>query len=90
MAYYRKPDSSPTKVTSRPTNIHSGLLIERVFAQTVNSLLTLKLDQSNKVTHHQEEWDHKRETTSDDGFFGMLNEERKKITANITAKVMGK
>lgn len=58
--------------------------------QTVNSLLTLKLDQSNKVTHHQEEWDHKRETTSDDGFFGMLNEERKKITASVTAKLMGK
>lgn len=56
----------------------------------MNSLLTLKLDQSNKVTHHQEEWDHKRETTSDDGFFGMLNEERKKITASITAKLMGK
>ncbi|KAK7695038.1 hypothetical protein QCA50_002226 [Cerrena zonata] len=51
----------------------------------VNSLLTLETNNSHKVTRHTEEWDHKRETDSSDGFFGMLNEQRKKITAGITS-----
>ncbi|GBE77561.1 hypothetical protein BKA93DRAFT_817315 [Sparassis latifolia] len=52
--------------------------------KVVNSLLTLQTNDEHKVTRHTEEWDHKRETTRDDGFLGMLNEQRKKITASVT------
>ncbi|KAK7058548.1 hypothetical protein VNI00_002184 [Paramarasmius palmivorus] len=57
--------------------------------KTVNSLLTLKLSVGHKVLHHTEEWDHSKSTTSEDGFFGMLNEQRKKITASLTDKIYG-
>ncbi|KAF9041834.1 hypothetical protein BDZ89DRAFT_1060201 [Hymenopellis radicata] len=57
--------------------------------KVVNSLLTLDLDSNYKVTRHTEEWDHEKSSTSDDGFFGMLNEYRKKLTASVTAKVVG-
>lgn len=36
------------------------------------------------LTHsHDEEWDAQPNTTSEDGFFGALNEMRKKATANM-------
>ena len=54
------------------------------WAQTVNSLLTLLTNEQHLVTRHTEEWDHKRETSREDGFFGMLNEHRKRATAGIT------
>lgn len=59
-------------------------------SQTVNSLLTIETDASNKIVRHTEEWDHKHETDSDDGFLGMLNEQRKKITAGITDMFVSK
>ena len=34
---------------------------------------------------HTEEWDHRKETTREDGFWGLLNEYRKKITADVTS-----
>lgn len=52
--------------------------------KTVNSLLTLETNDAHQVTRHTEEWDHKRETTREDGFFGLLNEQRKRITAGVT------
>ncbi|KAL7415735.1 hypothetical protein BDY24DRAFT_406288 [Mrakia frigida] len=58
--------------------------------KTVNSLLTLERDGSGLITKHSEEWDHKRETTSEDGFFGTLNEWRKKATAAATGVFVGK
>ncbi|KAF4612299.1 hypothetical protein D9613_004258 [Agrocybe pediades] len=57
--------------------------------KTVNSLLTVKLDNSNKILSHTEEWDHKKTATSEDGFLGMLNEERKKFTAAVTEMMVG-
>ncbi|KAF9531933.1 hypothetical protein CPB83DRAFT_732373, partial [Crepidotus variabilis] len=57
--------------------------------KTVNSLLTLKVDDTNKVISHNEEWDHSKTTTGEDGFFGMLNEHRKKITAKLTNVMLG-
>ncbi|KAI0931534.1 hypothetical protein AcW2_000403 [Taiwanofungus camphoratus] len=51
---------------------------------TVNSLLTLQTNDAHRVTRHTEEWDHKRQTTREDGFLGLLNEQRKKLTAGIT------
>jgi hypothetical protein len=52
--------------------------------QIVNSLLTLQLNEASQITRHTEEWDHNRETTADDGFLGMLNEHRKRMTAALT------
>lgn len=37
------------------------------------------------MVRHTEEWDHLKETTSKNGFWGMLNEYRKKITADVTS-----
>jgi len=69
--------------------MHRSALIRSVEAdiwtkQTVNSLLTIETSPAHQVVRHTEEWDHKRETTREDGFFGMLNEYRKKFTANTT------
>ncbi|RDX51918.1 hypothetical protein OH76DRAFT_1345888 [Lentinus brumalis] len=50
----------------------------------VNSLLTLETNGMHQVVRHTEEWDHRRETSREDGFFGMLNEQRKKATAGFT------
>lgn len=50
--------------------------------KTLNSLVTLKM-QNGLIEHHEEEWDHKPNTTKEDGFFGALNEYRKKIGAKI-------
>ncbi|GJE89617.1 nuclear transport factor 2 family protein [Phanerochaete sordida] len=52
--------------------------------KTVNSLLTIETNAAHQIVRHTEEWDHKRETSSADGFFGTLNEYRKKLTANTT------
>lgn len=57
--------------------------------QVVNSLLTIETNAEHKVTRHTEEWNHKKETTSDDGFLGMLNEQRKKLTASVTGAFVG-
>ncbi|KAF5385372.1 hypothetical protein D9615_001224 [Tricholomella constricta] len=58
--------------------------------KTLNSLLTLKLNDSHLVTSHEEQWNHEKSSTSDDGFFGMLNEQRKKLTASLTDTIVGK
>ncbi|RDB29512.1 hypothetical protein Hypma_015872 [Hypsizygus marmoreus] len=58
--------------------------------KTVNSLLALKVNDAHLVTSHDEQWDHQKSSTSSDGFFGMLNEQRKKITASLTDSVVGK
>ncbi|TFL03658.1 hypothetical protein BDV98DRAFT_564588 [Pterulicium gracile] len=57
--------------------------------KVVNSLLTIETNAEHKVTRHTEEWNHKKETTSDDGFLGMLNEQRKKLTASVTGAFVG-
>ncbi|TFY59344.1 hypothetical protein EVJ58_g5835 [Rhodofomes roseus] len=43
-----------------------------------------KTNERHLVTKHTEEWDHKRETSREDGFVGLLNEQRKRMTAGIT------
>ncbi|KAK4704082.1 hypothetical protein P7C70_g2129, partial [Phenoliferia sp. Uapishka_3] len=52
--------------------------------KTVNSLLTLERDAGGKITRHTEEWDHKKETDSTDGFIGSINEARKTLTAKVS------
>ncbi|KAF9055848.1 hypothetical protein BJ165DRAFT_1521817 [Panaeolus papilionaceus] len=52
--------------------------------KVVNSLITLRLDERNKVKSHIEDWDHKKSSTGDDGWMGKINEMRKRIAANLT------
>jgi len=56
----------------------------------LNSLLTITLDDSNKIQTRTEEWNHHKSASKNDGFLGMLNEERKKITANLTELLVQK
>lgn len=87
MAYFRDAAaSSPTKVRS---HIEAYRELPPTPQKTVNSLLTVETNASHQITRHTEEWDHKRETTSEDGFLGMLNEQRKKLTANVTGMFVG-
>ncbi|TRM66274.1 hypothetical protein BD626DRAFT_397610 [Schizophyllum amplum] len=58
--------------------------------KTMNSLLTIETDDSHRVTAHYENWNHERTSTSEDGFLGMLNEQRKRVTAALTDAVIGK
>ncbi|TFK77435.1 hypothetical protein BDN72DRAFT_784596 [Pluteus cervinus] len=52
--------------------------------KTMNSLLTVKLDDAGQIRSHVEEWNHEKTSSSEDGFLGMLNEQRKKATAALT------
>lgn len=49
----------------------------------VNSKVTLKLDEEGMIKNHDEEWDHQKNQTGDDGFAGKLQELRKKADAKI-------
>ncbi|WRT66689.1 uncharacterized protein IL334_003649 [Kwoniella shivajii] len=52
-------------------------------SKLVNSLVTFHVDpSSNLILKHDEEWDAKPNSTGDDGFFGKINELRKKFTAS--------
>ncbi|CCG83609.1 protein of unknown function [Taphrina deformans PYCC 5710] len=55
--------------------------------KTLNSKITLKLN-NGMIEHHEEEWDHKPNTDGDDGFFGHLNEYRKKLSAKVIEKTV--
>lgn len=48
----------------------------------VNSKITLKL-QNGMIEHHEEEWDHKDNKDSSDGFKDKLQELRKKADAKL-------
>ncbi len=60
------------------------------FLQTINSLITIQTNRDNRIVRHTEEWDHKPDANKDDGFFGMLNDYRKKLTASFTDKIVSK
>lgn len=51
--------------------------------KTVNSKITLKLDGQGMIEHHEEEWDHEKNKTGEDGFMGKLQEWRKKADAKM-------
>ncbi|KIJ66211.1 hypothetical protein HYDPIDRAFT_109197 [Hydnomerulius pinastri MD-312] len=57
--------------------------------KTVNSLLTIQTNEDGQATSHTEEWNHQKETTSEDGFLGKLNEHRKVTTAKLTEMFYG-
>jgi len=49
----------------------------------------LETNGKGQVTKHSEEWNHQKQTTSDDGFLGMINEQRKKVTASTVDAFIG-
>ncbi|KAK3066004.1 hypothetical protein LTR53_017805 [Teratosphaeriaceae sp. CCFEE 6253] len=51
--------------------------------KTLNSKVTLKLDQDGMIEHHEEEWDHKPNKTGEDGFMGKMQEWRKTASAKM-------
>lgn len=51
--------------------------------KTMNSLVTLKLDEAGKIKEHHEEWNHEENKTADGGYMGMLAEWRKKFDAKV-------
>jgi len=56
--------------------------------KTLNSLITLERDPTGKVVRHTEEWSHDKVTDKSDGFIGHLNEWRKKVAAEVIAKLV--
>lgn len=56
--------------------------------KTLNSLLTLERDPKGKVIKHTEEWSHEKVTDQSDGFFGQLNEWRKKFAGEVIGKLV--
>ncbi|KAJ3750833.1 hypothetical protein DFH05DRAFT_1385550 [Lentinula detonsa] len=99
---FPRADITEFRVLSNPASLAKNtLLIDQDVAyfrdsqsssptKVLNSLLTIHFDDSYKVLRHIEEWDHSKSTTREDGFFGMLNEYRKKFTANVTDHIIGK
>ena len=95
---FTKSEIRSFRVLTNPPNVpKSTILVDQdvdYYAKSspkkINSLLTLERNTQGLVIKHMEEWDHKHESTSEDGFFGMLNEYRKKITAELTGKAVTK
>lgn len=56
--------------------------------KTVNSKVTLHLDQDGLITKHDEEWDHKENMEGDEGFMGKLMAGRKKVDAKLVEKTV--
>ncbi|KAL0951629.1 hypothetical protein HGRIS_008310 [Hohenbuehelia grisea] len=84
------PASVPTNVILIDQDVAYYRDPQKSPTKTVNSLLTLETNDAHQVTRHTEEWDHSKTTSADDGFLGMLNEQRKKLTASLTNMVVGK
>ncbi|ORY81015.1 hypothetical protein BCR37DRAFT_388031 [Protomyces lactucae-debilis] len=58
------------------------------FEKTLNSLITLEL-QNGMIQRHEEQWDGKPNATAADGFFGKLAEWRKIAGAKLIHAVVG-
>lgn len=56
---------------------------EKTPEKTLNSKITLQLDGEGMIQHHEEEWDHTKNKTGEDGFMGKLQEWRKKADAKL-------
>ncbi|KAG2155492.1 hypothetical protein DEU56DRAFT_767689 [Suillus clintonianus] len=98
---FEKADIPKFRVLKNPPQVPQGtILVDQDVAyyrdafssptKTMNSLLTLELDNEGKLRRHIEEWDHEKSSTSQDGFLGMINEHRKKFSASATEAIFGK
>jgi hypothetical protein len=84
--------------SSTPQAMHLNLTQKYVFKspipfkengteKTVNSKLTFKFNHQGLIEEHHEEWDHERNKTGSDGFFGRVQEARKKLDAKMVENV---
>ncbi|KAL8819717.1 MAG: hypothetical protein Q9223_001905 [Gallowayella weberi] len=51
--------------------------------KTVNSKVTLRMNGQGLIERHDEEWDHEANSSGEDGFWGKLQEMRKKVDAKV-------
>ncbi|EJD03510.1 uncharacterized protein FOMMEDRAFT_132978 [Fomitiporia mediterranea MF3/22] len=98
--FFPRADISKFRVLQNPDGIPPGtILIDQDVAyyrdpssasptKTLNSLLTVSTNDQHQITKHVEEWDHQKDQNKEDGFFGMLNDQRKKITASLVNKIV--
>ena len=56
--------------------------------KVVNSKLTFNFNQHGLIEEHLEEWDHESNSTGADGFFGKVQEGRKKMDAKLVEKTV--
>lgn len=61
---------------------------EKGTEKTVNSKITLTLNEDALIVKHDEEWDHQGNPSGDDGFMGKLMEGRKKMDAKLVDKTV--
>ncbi|KNZ80647.1 hypothetical protein J132_04890 [Termitomyces sp. J132] len=99
---FPRADISKFRLLENPPNLAKNtILIDQDVAyfrdtkassptKILNSLLAIKLNDSNLVTSHEEQWNHEKSSTGEDGFLGFLNEHRKRLTAKLTDAIVGK
>ena len=61
---------------------------EKGTEKTVNSKLTFKFNNQGMIEEHDEEWDHESNKTGSDGFFGRIQEGRKKTGAKLVEQAV--
>ncbi|KAG6873216.1 hypothetical protein C0995_001570 [Termitomyces sp. Mi166 len=99
--FFPRADIQKFRLLQNPPNLaENTILIDQDVAyfrepkssspiKTLNLLLTIKFNESNLVASH-EQWNHEKSFTGEDGFFGLLNEHRKLLTAKLTDTTVGK
>lgn len=61
---------------------------EKGAEKTVNSKVTFTFNNQGLIEEHDEEWDHESNKTGNDGFFGRVQEARKKLDAKLVEKTV--
>ncbi|KAL8678493.1 MAG: hypothetical protein Q9186_005163 [Xanthomendoza sp. 1 TL-2023] len=56
--------------------------------KTVNSKVTFWFDEEGLIERHDEEWDHEANRSGEDGFWGKVQQMRKKVDAKIVEKTV--
>ena len=75
-------DSPPNSIALNLTQ-HYVFKGDKTPEKTLNSKVTLHLDQNGLIKNHDEEWDHQPNKTGEDGFMGKIQEWRKKADAKM-------
>jgi hypothetical protein len=61
---------------------------EKGAEKTVNSKVTFNFNNQGLIEEHDEEWDHESNKMGNDGFFGGVQEARKKLDAKLVEKTV--
>lgn len=75
-------DSPPNAIALNLTQ-HYVFKGDKTPEKTLNSKITLHLNEHGLIKNHDEEWDHQPNKTGDDGFMGKIQEWRKKADAKM-------